>query len=68
MSDKQKARLERWYVSTHPQENILYGQVYGHPRFRDGHHIHTSQIVKLDVAAGTCETLNTHYTLGEEAK
>jgi len=48
-------RLENWSVSTdnpyYPPEagrQYLAGNVYGHPRFEDGHRILTSKPVKAD--------------------
>lgn len=62
---KQTARLENWYVY---DSDRVVGDVYGHPRFPDGHHIITSTIDKMSEAESVCETLNTIYTLGAKFK
>lgn len=59
--EKQKARLENWYVG---EADMLYGQAYGHPRFKDGESIRTSRVVKLDIKTGKATTINTEYELG----
>lgn len=57
------ARLEEWS----PFNNGLHlnGVVYGHKRLPDGVWITTSRIIKLDMVAGVCETVNTTYQLGK---
>lgn len=65
---KQEARLENWYPEKWGGSLILRGNVYGHPRLRDGEFIHTSKVVKFHKGLGIAETLNTFYTLGEPAE
>jgi hypothetical protein len=63
---KQTARIDHWVVIEMATESRLHGLVSGHPRqhaFPSGM-VYTSPIVKLDEAAGVCETNNTIYTLG----
>lgn len=36
------------YKAPELQKGCLHGEVYGHPRFEDGHRITTSSIVGLD--------------------
>jgi len=59
---KQAAKLENWTVLTwgYPQ---LAGNVYDHPRFKDGEHIYTSRVLDLNRELGIAETLNTVYIL-----
>lgn len=58
---KQQARLENW--SRFGEQ--LVGEVYGHPRFEDGEVVRTSRVLKMDDKVA--ETMNTDYTLGEQA-
>lgn len=58
---KQTAHLEDWSYAN----ETLYGIVSDHPRLVDGMLVRTSYIVKLDTEKKTCETMNTHYTLGK---
>lgn len=58
---RQKAKLEDWYVGS---DNLLHGNVYGHPKIPDGEFITTSRIVTLNSENGEAETLNTNYKLG----
>lgn len=61
MSEKQKARLENWYVGPN---DLLYGVVYGHPKISDGTPVSTSRVVSFNPETKKAETLNTHYELG----
>lgn len=60
-NDKPQARLEDWFVGPH---DLLYGKVYGHPKFKDGEAVVTSRVVTFDPATGTATTRNTNYLLG----
>lgn len=59
-----KARLENWYVD-HDQ---LCGQVYGHPKLRDGADVVTTRVVKWLEKDKVAVTRNTEYTLGSPRK
>lgn len=58
---KQKARLENWYVG---EDDLLHGEVYGHPLFGEGDSVRTSRLVKFDPESKKAITLNTEYELG----
>lgn len=62
MSEKQKARLENWYVG---EDDLLYGIVFGHPKIADGTQVSTSRVVSFNPESKKAETLNTHYELGQ---
>lgn len=59
---KQTALILNW----HPYLHGLRGQVFGHPKFKEGDWIVTSRIIKLDEENKVCETLNTIFTLGKK--
>lgn len=65
---KQKARLENWHLRSNgfDGETRLHGQVYGHPRFKDGDAVITSKLINKDWKNNLVETLNTIYTLGKQ--
>lgn len=74
MMKPERIRIEDWCIGTlggglaAPEllPASLFGKVYGHPRFPDGHEITTSSLVSLDVKAGTAETFSgSKYTLGK---
>lgn len=65
---KQKAKIENWLIVPVLEGEVLIGDVYGHPKLRDGWPIRTSLIVKVDMNKKFVETLNTVYTLGKEYK
>jgi hypothetical protein len=65
-------RLENWSVISYASSPyqapelgtpVLYGEVFGHPRFDDGHRVHTSFIVGK--RGDNVQTNNTLYELGE---
>jgi NTP pyrophosphatase (non-canonical NTP hydrolase) len=62
-STKQRATINNWFRAG----NVLIGNVSGHPLIGNEDGCRTSLIVKLDEAAGICETKNTIYTLGPKA-
>jgi len=59
----QFARLENWYVGAN---DLLYGEVYDHPKFNDGDPIVTSRVVRFDKETLQAVTMNTNYVLGKE--
>lgn len=64
---KASARIENWRVQRYGGARFLVGHIVGHPRqdeFKMAYQA-TSPIVKMDLAAGWAETLNTIYDLGE---
>ena len=63
--NKQEAVLKNWEFVWLEGENanILLGNVFGHPRFREGHRIHTSAVVNFNLQYGIAETLHTFYRL-----
>lgn len=56
------SRLENWYVG---DGDVLYGQVFGDPRFSDGDPIRTSRVVEWDSEKRHAVTKNTRYILGK---
>lgn len=68
-------RLEKWsliygepsspYQPPELWSKCIQGNVYGHPRFKDGTFVTTSSIETLDVPNKKATTLNTDYELGE---
>lgn len=61
---KRKAYLREWYIQGHGGKwASLVGEVFGHPKFADGHVIVTSPILKLDIPGRSAETMNTVYML-----
>lgn len=65
-----KGRIEGWVVGPWfgQRQNVVIGMLYGHPDFKDGKHIRTSPVVKIDVEKGEVETRNSRYTLGKPAR
>lgn len=64
---RQTARIENWQkYSFGSTGSVLYGNVYGHPKFIDGASIRTSLLEEFDETAGVAKTLNTDYELGEK--
>lgn len=62
----QEAVVKDWWVFGGPETATwrLCGTVVSHPHIPAGdEHLRTSQIVRLDRAAGVCETSNTIYRL-----
>lgn len=61
---KQTARIDQWIVL----HGHLFGNVYGHPEFKDGDFVRTSGVLNLPTAllerGCTVETTNTLYLLG----
>jgi hypothetical protein len=55
--------LDDWYVVTHGDVAVLFGQVSGHPTLRG--YITTSRVTAMDADAGWAETLNRIYRLGQ---
>ena len=64
MQSKQKpqAKIENWFRGEY---DLLYGEVYGHPKLPDGAFIRTSSVIKFDPNTKEAETLNTVYKLGK---
>ena len=67
-------RLESWstdnggpYIAPENQWLCLRGNVYNHPEYNDGRHIHTSAIKSVDGNKITTET-GSVYILGEPEK
>lgn len=69
----QKPKLENWSLRYVPDpylppelcKMVLYGEVYNHPRFKDGEKIITSMIEKI-TAIGTIITYSgTEYEIGK---
>ncbi len=60
------ARLENWFKD--PDHNMLWGNIFEdiHHRWLDGHDIHTSYIVEMNVEKGYVRTLNSLYLLGKK--
>lgn len=63
-NNKPKARLENWFMGPN---DLLYGNVYGHPSIPDGKEVITSRVVTLDKKSGIAMTKNTCYQLGNPA-
>ena len=73
----QIVRLENWSYGEDPYENspymapelrrkVLHGEVYGHPRFKDGAEVTTSRVVEMNPIEKTAVTSSgTHYQLGK---
>jgi hypothetical protein len=51
------------YLPPESQTRHLFGEVYGHPRIEDGHHVLTSPIVKVEGRKVTTKSGNV-YELG----
>ncbi len=63
--EKQKAKLENWFVQKSSTHECLIGQVTGHPKLEDGSSVRTSKLVNPVKDGDTqAETLNTIYELG----
>ena len=61
---KPRATLDRWELDVCGRVELnLCGIVSDHPKLRDGIWIRTSSVLRLDLEAGTAETMNTYYTL-----
>ena len=61
---KPRATLERWELDVCGRDALsLHGIIKGHPKFPDGAWICTSLVLRIDLEAGTAETMNTYYTL-----
>lgn len=61
---KQEARIENWSF-----DGVrLRGEVYGHPRIKDGHDVSTSLVQRIDFLRNVAETLNTYYLLGKRKR
>jgi hypothetical protein len=68
---KQEAMLREWMVVETTEGPRLCGTVYGHPApyLKDGTHIITTPIVRINRDRGVAETQRTFYRLeGEERK
>jgi hypothetical protein len=61
MSEKPEVRMTNPRFLTLWGRAVLTGNVYGHPKFVDGHSIVTSEIVSRD--GNRVETRNTIYTI-----
>ena len=64
--EKNTARIDNWFKVG----NCLWGNVTEHSlrEFNPDSLQRTSKLVRIDIAAGVAETLNTHYTLGNKAE
>lgn len=51
-------KLENWYKSG----KLVWGNVYGNPKFEDGTWVHTSNVLKVE--GRTIKTMNSTYDLG----
>jgi hypothetical protein len=62
-------RLENWDVISHPRKTIrcLFGQVFGDPRFPDGHLVTTSTLVDLRDDEAVTKS-GTVYRLGKRVE
>lgn len=60
---KQEALLRNWRFIKEGDAIMVVGTVYGHPRFPDGHRIHTSKVLRYNPKPDVVETLNTFYKL-----
>ncbi len=67
-------RMENWsihvggedpYKAPEEAERRLHGNVYGNPKFPDGHEVTTSSIKKVDYPNKRVETQNSVYELGK---
>jgi hypothetical protein len=58
---KFNARLENWFVGC---GDLLFGNVYGHPKWPDGTEVVTSRVVQWDKENNRAVTRNTQYVLG----
>jgi len=70
--EKQKAKLINWSITVYNQfqppelqQLILQGNVYNHPKIKDGIHVITSRLLVLDIRNNMAETKNTIYELDE---
>lgn len=57
---RQKATINNWYVLG----GMICGEVYGHPKLKDGETIVTSRVARWDLAMEYAYTVNTDYKLG----
>lgn len=61
VKSKPIVELRNWVRCNY--RNSYIGEVYGHPRFKDGTRVKTSKTTQYHHAEGTVETLNTIYKL-----
>lgn len=56
--------LKKWFISS----NRLYGEAYGHPKFKDGAYVVTTEIKDMNIKNGyrMAQTRNTLYRLNDE--
>lgn len=50
-------KLSKWFIIN----NMVWGEVSGNPKFKDGTFVHTSEIV--DITGNILKTNNSTYTL-----
>ena len=72
-NSKPTVKLQNWYIGSDviwdpykaPEQRsyVLFGNVYGHPKFEDGEKIYSSPIVESN--GRTIKTKNTTYILGD---
>ena len=67
MSEKKRSAITMWQVVPMFGAHVLTGQVTGDSRFEDGTFVRTSKLLRVDFANKEAETLNTIYSLLEEA-
>ena len=67
MSEKKRSAITMWQVVPMFGAHVLTGQVTGDSRFEDGTFVRTSNLLRVDFANKEAETLNTIYSLLEEA-
>ena len=62
-----KAHIDKWRIISLGHCEVLEGMVSGHPNQANfgSRRVTTSRLLHIEVEAGTAETQNTMYTLGE---
>ena len=66
------AKLENWsftitsdpYIAPECQQKLLAGEVYGHPKFSDGHKVTTSAVFDVDWEKRIAYCAHREYELG----
>lgn len=72
VSIKPVAFLSQWKIvpieseSSKGQWVQLQGKVFNHRKYADGNFIVTSPVLKLNIPAGTAETMHTRYILEDQ--
>lgn len=60
-------RLEDWRIVNFGTLAVAEGNVFGHPKFKEGEFIRTSYLRAYSLAEGKVTTRNTVYKLGKPA-